>query len=51
MQAPPEPKHTPPDRLPIIWPPVGRLDRPMWPTLHQTTQKLPELIGTPSKCS
>jgi hypothetical protein len=29
----------------------GRLDRPMWPALHQTTQKMPEPIGTPSKCS
>jgi hypothetical protein len=29
----------------------GRLDRPMWPTLHQTAQNLPEPIGTPSKHS
>jgi hypothetical protein len=29
----------------------GRLDRPMRPALHQTFQKLPESIGTPSKCS
>jgi hypothetical protein len=29
----------------------GRLDRPMRPALHQTFQKLPEPIGTPSKCS
>jgi hypothetical protein len=26
----------------------GRLDRPMWPALHQTAQKFPEPIGTPS---
>jgi hypothetical protein len=29
----------------------GRLDRPMRPALHPTFQKLPESIGTPSKCS
>jgi hypothetical protein len=29
----------------------GRLDRPMRPALHQTFQKLPKPIGTPSKCS
>jgi hypothetical protein len=29
----------------------GRLDRPMWPALHQTAQNLPEPIGTPSKHS
>jgi hypothetical protein len=28
-----------------------RLDRPKRPTLHQTAQKLPEPIGTPSKHS
>jgi hypothetical protein len=27
----------------------GRLDRPKRPPLHQTAQKLPEPIGTPSK--
>jgi hypothetical protein len=85
MQAPPEPKHTPPepmqqcntrmqqrakicslcslclgrlDRLhQAVRPPTihltawGRLDRPMWPALHQTAQNLPEPIGTSSKCS
>jgi hypothetical protein len=82
MQAPPEPKHTPPkpmqqcntgmqqkakncstcpgrlDRLHwAVTPPAsdltawGRLDRPKRPTLHQTAQKLPELIGTHSKHS
>jgi hypothetical protein len=29
----------------------GRLDHSMWPALHQTAQKLPEPIGTPSKHS
>jgi hypothetical protein len=29
----------------------GRLDRPMWPALHQTPQNLPKPIGTPSKHS
>jgi hypothetical protein len=29
----------------------GRLDRPMWPALHQTAQILPEPIWTPSKHS
>jgi hypothetical protein len=29
----------------------GRLDRPMWPALHQTAQNLPEPIGTPYKHS
>jgi hypothetical protein len=29
----------------------GRLDCPKWPALHQTAQKLPEQIGTPSKHS
>jgi hypothetical protein len=29
----------------------GRLDRPKRPALHQTAQKLPEPIGTPSKHS
>jgi hypothetical protein len=82
MQAPPEPKHTPPGqmqqcntgmhqrakncslcpgrldrlyravRLPVphltAW---GRLDRPKRPALHQTAQKVPEPIGTPSKHS
>jgi hypothetical protein len=28
----------------------GRVDRPVRPALHQTFQKLPEPIGTPSKC-
>jgi hypothetical protein len=46
------------DRLPqAVRPPTthltawGRLDRPKWPALHQTTQNLPEPIGTPSKHS
>jgi uncharacterized membrane protein YgaE (UPF0421/DUF939 family) len=30
---------------------LGRLDRPKRPALHQTAQKLPEPIGTPSKHS
>jgi hypothetical protein len=82
MQAPLEPKHTPPelmqqcntgmqqrakfcspcpgrlDRLHrAVRPPTthltarGRLDRPKWPALHQTAQKMPEPIGTPSKHS
>jgi hypothetical protein len=34
-----------------VRPPGGRLDRPMWPALHQTAQKMPKPIGTPSKCS
>jgi hypothetical protein len=82
MQAPPEPKHTPPelmqqcntgmqqrakicspcpgrlDRLHrAVRPPTthltarGRLDRPKRLALHQTAQKFPEPIGTPSKHS
>jgi hypothetical protein len=39
------------DRLHHIWPPGGRLERPKWPALHQTTQKMPKPIGTPSKHS
>jgi hypothetical protein len=39
------------DHLTNIWPLGGRLDHPMWPALHQTTQNLPEPIGTLSKCS
>jgi hypothetical protein len=46
------------DRLSwVVRPPLcdltawGRLDRPKRPPLHQTFQKLPEPIGTPSKCS
>jgi hypothetical protein len=39
-------------RLPLLdlttW---GRLDRPKKPVLHQTFQKLPEPLWTPSKCS
>jgi hypothetical protein len=31
-----------------VW---GRLDRPKWPALHQTSQNLPKPIGTPSKHS
>jgi hypothetical protein len=46
------------DRLPwAVRPPLcdltawGRLDRPKRPALHQTFQKLPEPLWTPSKCS
>jgi hypothetical protein len=39
------------DSLPNIWPPGWRLDRSKRLALHQTFQKLPEPIGTPSKCS
>jgi hypothetical protein len=34
-----------------LTPPGGRLDRPMWPALHQTARNLPEPIWTPSICS
>jgi hypothetical protein len=82
MQAPPEPKHTPPEQMQqcntglqqrakncslcpgrldrlhrAVRPPapqltaLGRLDRPKRPALHQTTQNLPEPIGTPFKHS
>jgi hypothetical protein len=82
MQAPPEPKHTPPwtnvamqhgnatksktcslcpgrldrlswaVRLPLCGlTACGRLDRPKRLALHQTFQKLPKPLWTPSKCS
>jgi hypothetical protein len=82
MQAPLEPKHTPPEPMQrcimgmqqraktcslcpgwldrMLWavrPPLwdlttwGRLDRPKKLALHQSFQKLPEPLWTPSKCS
>jgi hypothetical protein len=38
----------PPTPQLTVW---GRLDRPKRPALHQTAQKLPKPIGTPSKHS